>query len=262
MVEQRMDGRTAVVSGGSRGIGAAIALGLAGQGANVAVTYRSDVEGAERVVSRAQELGVRAIAVQADATDRTMVAAMVERVTAELGPIRMLVNNNATQRRVPFLELTDEVWETIMTVNVQGYFIVGQEVARAMVSAGQGGAIVNVTSIAQDQVAPNQTAYSTSKAATWMLTRQMAYELAAHHIRVNALAPGLTETDLNRADLADQEFREMRVSRIPLGFIAEPEHHVAAALYLLGDGAKYTTGSCVTVDGGNAMLGPAATFSS
>lgn len=259
-MEQRFDGRTAVVSGGSRGIGAAIALGLAGEGAQLAITYRGDQHGAEQVAEQARGQGVQALAIQADARDRSAVAAMVARVTDELGPIGLLVNNGATQRRVPFLELTDEDWKTIMSVNLDGYFVVGQEVARAMVEAGRGGAILNVTSNAQDQVAPNMTAYSVSKAAGWKLTQQMAYELAAHDIRVNALAPGLTETDLNRADLADEEYRAARLSRIPLGLIAEPQDHVAAALYLLSDGARYATGSCVTVDGGNVMLGPSSTF--
>jgi NAD(P)-dependent dehydrogenase (short-subunit alcohol dehydrogenase family) len=127
-----------------------------------------------------------------------------------------------------------------------------------MVAQGQGGVIVNVTSGGQDSVAPNMTHYNVSKAAALKLTMQMAYELAPYSIRVNALAPGLTETDINRVDLANETFRNGRLSRIPLGFIGTPEDQVGGLLYLVSDEAHYVTGECLRVGGGSVLMGPAA----
>lgn len=250
-------GRRAIVTGGGRSIGRALALGLARAGADLAIVYRQDAGAAESAAAEARSAGVQALAVQADTADAQQVRAMVERVVAALGGIDILINNAGTQSRVPFLELSEDEWRRVLRTNLDGYFLVGQAVARRMVADERGGCIVNVTSVAQAAVAPNMTHYTVSKAGAYMLTRQMAYELAPYGIRVNALAPGLTETDLNRADLAEPQFRQQRLSRIPLGFIAEPDDHVGALLYLVSDAARYVTGECITVDGGNSMLGPA-----
>jgi NAD(P)-dependent dehydrogenase (short-subunit alcohol dehydrogenase family) len=205
------------------------------------------------VVAEAGRLGVRAISIQADAGDAAQVQAMVERVITEFGGIDVLVNNAGTQKRIPYIDLSEAEWRRVLRTNLDGCFLVGQAVARKMVAAGGGGVIVNVTSVAQSMVAPNMTQYNVSKAGALALTKQMALELAPHGIRVNALAPGLTETDINRADLADEAFRALRLSRIPLGFIAEPEDHVGALLYLVSDAARYVTGTSLAVDGGASM---------
>ena len=258
MSDSRLQGKTAIVAGGGRGIGAAIAVGLARQGANVAVTYAANQDAAEDTAEAVRAAGSRALAIQADSRDRAMVGAMVTRTAEALGPVDILVNNAGTQQRIPFLDIPDDAWREIFSVNVDGLFVMGQEVARTMVAAGNGGSIVSVTSVAQSQVAPNMTVYNASKAAAFALTRQMAYELAPHGIRVNCLAPGLTETDLNRQDLADETFRAQRLGRIPLGYIAEPEDQVAAAVFLVSDEARYVTGACLGVDGGADLTGPPA----
>ena len=252
-----LTGKRALVTGGGRGIGRALGLGLARSGADLAIVYRTDTGAAEAVAEEARRAGVRALAIRADTGDGAQVRAMVDRVVAELGGLDILVNSAGTQSRIPFLELPEEEWRRVLRTNLDGYFLVGQAVARQMVAAGDGGAIVNVTSINQSAVAPNMAHYNVSKAGAYALTRQMAYELAPYGIRVNALAPGLTETDLNRADLAEPTFRQQRLGRIPLGFIAEPDDHVGALLYLVSDAARYVTGACIGVDGGNGMLGPA-----
>jgi NAD(P)-dependent dehydrogenase (short-subunit alcohol dehydrogenase family) len=256
-MQVNLTGQRAIVTGGGRSIGRSIALALASSGADVAIVYIKDTQSAESVVEQIRQSGRRALAVQADTGDGAQVREMVERVVAELGGIDILVNNAGTQSRVPFLDLPEEEWRRVLRTNLDGYFLVGQTVARQMVAADRRGAIVNVTSIAQSLAAPNMTHYSVSKAGALALTRQMAYELAPHRIRVNAVAPGLTETDLNRADLADSEFRAQRLSRIPLGFIGDPDDQVGTVLYLVSDAARYVTGTCISVDGGNSMLGPA-----
>jgi len=253
-----LTGKRVLVTGGSRGIGRAIAVGLAKAGAHVAIVYRQDQAQAEKTRNEIAALGVQALAVQGDTGDEGRVQALVQTVTEELGGIDVLVNNAGTQKRIPFLKLPIEEWRRVMRTNLDGYFVVGQAVARHMVARDYAGVILNVTSGAQTAVAPNMTQYNVSKAGAMALTRQMAYELAAYGIRVNALAPGLTETDMNRKVLADEGSRSMRLGRIPLGFIGEPEDQVGAALFLVSDAARYVTGACIYVDGGNSMLGPAS----
>ncbi|HYU18614.1 MAG TPA: glucose 1-dehydrogenase [Chloroflexota bacterium] len=255
-----LTGRRAIVTGGGRGIGRALALGLARSGANLAIIYRQDGAAAESAVEEARRHGVRGLSVQADTADGSQARAAVGRVAAELGGVDILINNAGLLSRVPFLELAEDEWRRVLRTNLDGYFVVGQAVARQMVAAGTGGVIVNVTSVNQSVVGPNLTHYSVSKAGAFALTQQMAYELAPYGIRVNALAPGMIETDINRADLTDPAFRAGRLSRIPLGFVAEPADLVGALLYLVSDEARYVTGSCVIVDGGSSMLGPAGLY--
>jgi len=248
-------GRRAVVTGGGRGIGRALALGLARSGAHLALVYHQNAGAAEQTAVDARELGVDATAIQADTSDQAQVERMVELVVDRLGGIDVLVNNAGTLSRHPFLDLSFEEWRRVLSTNVDGYFLVGQAVARHMVGTQTRGAIVNVTSGNQSVLALNGTHYVVSKSAAWALTRQMALELAPFGIRVNALAPGLTETDMNRADLANPEYRQARLERIPLGMMGEPEDQVGALLYLVSDAARYVTGTSVVVDGGGMLLG-------
>ena len=252
----RLDGKRALVTGGSRSIGRGIALGLAREGADVAVNYRRSREDAENTVCRIEEMGRRAVAVRGSTASR----ADVERLAAEahdfLGGLDILVNNAGILRRTPFLDIAEEEWDAIQSVNLKGYFLVGQAVARRMVEDETAGAIVNVSSAGQAVAAPNLTHYCVSKAGVEMLTKQMALELAPHGIRVNAVAPGLIETDLNRADIARDEFRERRLARIPLGKIGVPDDVVGAVVYLASnEEARLVTGASLFIDAGQTIWG-------
>lgn len=248
----KLAGQIALVTGGSRSIGRAIALGLAREGANVAVNYIAHAEEAQSAVREIEALGRRGLAVRADTAKGGEVQAMVQEVENRLGPIDILVNNAGVQKRVFFLELEEADWDWMQGVNLKGYFLVGQAVARRMKARGRG-RIINVSSEAGGFPAPRMTAYCVSKAGVAMLTKCMALELAAHGIRVNALAPGLTRTDINRKDLEDEAFLKMRLNRIPLGRVLNPEDLVGAAVFLASTDSDMMTGMTLQVDGGRGI---------
>lgn len=248
----RLAGKITLVTGGSRSIGRAIALAFAREGADVAVNYVQRAAEAERVVREIQALGRRALAVRADTSKRAEVQAMVDEVWTHLGPIDVLVNNAGILKRVFFLDLEERDWDAILDVNLKGCYLVGQAVAARMKPRGRG-KIINVTSDAASLPAPRVSAYCVSKAGVAMLTRCMALELAQHGIRVNALAPGLTLTDINRDALADEAFLKMRLERVPLGRVMSPEDLVGAAIFLASADSDMATGITVQVDGGRSI---------
>lgn len=248
----KLEGKVALVTGGSRSIGRAIGLAFAREGASVAVNYISHAEAAQNAVREIEALGRRALAVRADTSRRSQVQAMVEEIETRLGPIDILVNNAGVQKRVFFLDLAEEDWDWMLGVNLKGYFLVGQAVATRMKARGRG-KIINVSSEAAGFPAQRMTAYCVSKAGVAMLTKCMALELAPHGIRVNALAPGLVRTDINRKDLEDESFLKMRVARIPLGRVMNPEDLVGAAVFLASPESDSMTGATLQVDGGRSI---------
>ncbi len=246
----RLEGKTALVTGGSRGIGRAIAVGLAGAGADVAISYTASAAAAAQVVDEARRLGRRAIAVQADAADRHAVERLVDSAWTAFGRIDCLVNNASIILRAPLLELRPEDLERVFKVNVVGYLLTSQAVVRRMLASGRNGSIINVSSAYQRVAAPGQTAYCVSKGAVAMLTKQMALELGRDGIRVNSICPGVIQTDMNRDALSDAEYRQKRLNRIPLGRLGEPGDLVGAAIFLASDECGYLTGAELFVDGG------------
>ena len=252
----RLEGKRALVTGGSRSIGRGIAVGLAREGADVAVGYRKSPGDAGNAVREIEALGRRASAVQGSTDSQTDVARLVAEAHGFLGGLDILVNNAGVLKRTPLLEIGEEEWDAIQNVNLKGYFLVGQAAARRMIEDGTPGAIVNVSSAGQAVAAPNLTHYCVSKAGVEMLTKQMALELAPHRIRVNAIAPGLIETDMNRADIAEADFRTRRLARIPLGVIGVPEDLVGAVVYLASnDEARLVTGASLFIDAGQTIWG-------
>jgi len=248
----KLAGRIALVTGGSRSIGRAIALAFAREGADVAINYVHHSEDALSAVREIEALGRRGLAVKADTSQRAQVHAMVEKVTARLGSIDVLVNNAGVQKRVYFLDLEEADWDWMLGVNLKGYFLVGQAVAAGMKARGKG-KIINVSSEAGGFPAQRMTAYCVSKAGVAMLTKCMALELAQYGIRVNALAPGLTRTDINRKDLEDETFLKARLTRIPLGRVMAPEDLTGAAVFLASTDSEMMTGMTLQVDGGRGI---------
>jgi glucose 1-dehydrogenase len=248
--ELQLQDKVALVTGASRGIGRAIAVALAKEGADVAVNFVSDSAGAERTALAVKEAGRRSAVVQADVTQRQQVEAMVTQVLQHFGRIDILVCNAGVLTRTPFLEVTDEQWEKVLRTNLTGPFVVGQTVARHMAQRGSG-KIVNVTSEVAERALPTLSHYCASKGGLRQLTKAMAIELAPYGINVNAVAPGATETDINRERLAIPEERKRRLTRVPVGRFNQPEDVARAVVFLASSGSDTMVGATVAVDGGS-----------
>jgi NAD(P)-dependent dehydrogenase (short-subunit alcohol dehydrogenase family) len=245
----RLEGKVAFVTGGSRGIGRACALALAKEGADLAVSYFRNRIAAGEVVAMIEKFGRRAKAYQADTSEPSQVESMVKEALKDYGKIDILLNNAGVLKRSPFLEIGEEEWDRIIGTDLKGYFLVGQAVAKHMVER-RSGVVINISSANQQLAALNLTHYCVAKAGVAMLTKCMALELSPYNVRVNAIAPGLIETDLNRGELADREFRNRRLARIPLKIIGNPEDITGAVIFLASEDARLSTGQTLFLDAG------------
>jgi 3-oxoacyl-[acyl-carrier protein] reductase len=233
----------ALVTGASRGIGAAIARALAADGWPVAVNYRSDREGAERVVGEIEEQGGRALALQGDVADPAAADTLVERVEEELGPVLVLVNNAGTRADALSPQLDDEAWAHVLETNLSGAFRVTRRALKPMIRR-RFGRIINVASIVGRRANPGQANYAASKAGLEAFTKTVAAEVARRKVTVNAVAPGLVETELT-AGLGNG-----LLEAVPARRAGTPEEVAACVRFLASDEASYVTGATLTVDGG------------
>lgn len=247
----RLHGKKALITGaGSYGIGRAIALGLAREGAEVAIHYHSRPDVADSVVADIEALGRRAFALQADLGEAEVCRRLVREAGGRLGGLDIVVTAAAAIYRKPILEITDAEWDHMMALNLRGTFACATEAARIMRAHGTKGRIILIGSIVQQLALAGQIAYGVTKAGVAQLARGMAYELAPDGITVNVIAPGATLTDFNREYLSDPKVRQSRLAAIPMGRLGDPEDMVEAALYLASPKAAYTTGITMFVDGG------------
>ena len=247
----RLAGKVALVTGAQQGIGRAIAVALARDGADVGVNFLDDGAAAESVAGEIRGLGRRAVTVQGDVSQAASVGGMVKTVVDALGPPEVLVYHAGVVPRSSFLELSEGEWDHVLGINLKGGFLCAQAVARVLVAAGRPGAVVNISSSAVRGDARG-VHYSSSKAGVVGLTRAMALALAPHRIRVNAIAPGLTDTAQPRYGNTEEQIAE-RAREIPLGRIAQPDEIAKVAVFLATSDAGWITGELIHVNGGFYM---------
>ncbi len=228
-----------------------MAIAFARDGADVGINYLDDRAAAEGVAEEVRKAGGRVALVEGDVSDVKQIDAMVTRVTQALGGLDVLVNNAGVYPRVPFLEMREADWDFLLDVNLKGTFFCAQAAARAMIAGRRRGVIINLASQAV-RGAPRGVHYSASKGGVVAMTRAMALELAPHDIRVNAVAPGLTDTAQPRYGHNEEELAGM-ARAVPLGRMAQPDDIASVAVFLASDEARYITGQTVHVNGGSYM---------
>ena len=246
----RFEGKSAIVTGASRGIGREIALLLAKEGARVAVNYSGSKDKADEVVQLITAAGGEAFAIQADVSDADSVKKMVDQTVETFGSIDILVNNAGITKDNLLMRMKEDEWDDVMNINLKGVFLCTKGVTRQMMRQ-RAGKIVNVASIVGVSGNPGQANYVAAKAGVIGFTKTAAQELASRNINVNAVAPGFITTDMT--DALSEEVKNQMLAMIPLGKLGSPEDVAKTVMFLLSDDAAYITGQTIHIDGGMVM---------
>ena len=250
-MKKRLENKTIIVTGSSRGIGKACAVQCAKNGANVAVHGRSVTNALKNTVAEINAFGANVIPVTGDVSSKTDVERIVKDVVEKFGTINGLINNAGIAHFSSFLEISEEDWDRTMAINAKGPFLMTQAVAKTMISAKRSGRICNVTSISGEKAtSPMQVAYCSSKGAANMFTKITALALAEHNITVNAILPGTIETDINRDVLADEKITKGIIDATPLKCLGDTDDVAHATVYFMSDESKWVTGTLMAIDGG------------
>lgn len=246
----RLEGKVAIVTGASSGIGQAIAIAFAKEGASVVVDYVGDPSVAEETLSKIKADSGKAIAVQADVSNPDQVSALLKQTLAAFTRLDIFVNNAGIEKKFAFVDYPFEEWQKILAVNLTGTFLCSQAAARQMIAQGGGGRIINISSIHEDLAFPLNAPYSTTKGGIRMLMRTVAVELAPHRITVNNIGPGAIFTPIDKDVESDSKLNEQILAEIPMGRWGKPEEVAQLAVYLASEDASYVTGSTHFIDGG------------
>lgn len=245
----KLTGVCSIVTGGAKGIGRAITLALAAEGADVAIIGKADLASAEKVAKEVEGLGRRGLPLMADVTHKDSVDRMVRDVLDTFGKIDVLVNNAGTNIRGPLEEISEEEWDHVVSVNLKGVFLCSKCAGREMIRSHRGN-IINIAGASAHRCYAENGAFGPSKAAVINLTTQMAVEWAKHNIRVNAVSPGPIMTPATRARIKDKDIRR-RIEKIPMARVGKPEEVARTVVFLASDDSSYITGQSVVVDGGS-----------
>jgi glucose 1-dehydrogenase len=247
---KRLEGKIALVTGGDQGIGRGIALRFAEEGADVAIGFRSNKEGADETTRDIQKLGKRGIAIQGDVSKIEDGRGLVSEAIKQLGRIDVLVNNAGLERSADFWDVTEQDFDLVLNVNLKGVFFITQAVVRHLMETKRPGKVVNISSVHEELPFPHFASYCASKGGLKMLARNLAIELAPFGITVNNIAPGAIETPINKKLLNDPAKLGELLEKIPLRRLGKPEDVAGLAAFLASSDADYVTGTTYFVDGG------------
>jgi glucose 1-dehydrogenase len=251
-----LEGKVAIVTGGNTGIGQAVVVELAAQGAKVVIDYVSNEQATEDLEQKLKALGETAVAVEADVSKLDDLQRMVDTAVSSFGRLDILVNNAGIETRTSVLDTTEDQYEKVLAINLKSAFFGTQIAAKQMIAQGGGGRIINMTSVHEDWPMPGNTAYCLAKGGMRMLTRTAGVELAPHNICVVGVGPGAVDTPINAQTVADPKALALLNSSIPLGRLAEPEEIASVVAFLAGPGASYITATTIFADGGIMQSSP------
>jgi glucose 1-dehydrogenase len=245
-----LDGKVAIVTGGNTGIGKSIVLALAQEGANIVIDYIADPQATEDLEQQVAGLGDKAIGVEADVSKVADLQKLVDAAVKSFGRVDIMVNNAGVETRTSVLETTEAQYEKVLEINLKSAFFGTQLAAKQMIAQGDGGRIINITSVHEDWPMPGNTPYCLSKGGVRMLTRTAGVELGPHGITVVGVGPGAVATPINTSTMKDPAKMKTLDAAIPLGRMAQPEEMGSVVAFLAGDGASYITATTVFADGG------------
>ncbi len=253
---EALQGKVAIVTGGNTGIGAAVVIALADQGAKVVIDYVAHPDATEELERKLHALGDTAVGVEADVSKVEDIQRMIDTAVSNFGRLDVMVNNAGIETRTSVLDTTEGQFEKVMAVNLKSAFFGTQLAAKQMIAQGGGGRIINMTSVHEDWPMPGNTAYCLSKGGMRMLTRTAGVELAPHNICVVGVGPGAVNTPINAQTINDPAALAKLNSAIPIGRMAEPEEIASVVAFLAGDGASYVTATTIFADGGIMQSSP------
>ncbi|MGA3148733.1 MAG: glucose 1-dehydrogenase [Acidimicrobiales bacterium] len=251
-----LKGKVAVVTGGNTGIGKAVVLALAAEGASIVIDYVSDPGAAEALEEQVRALGDQVVAVNADVSKIPELEKLIGAAVSNFGRLDIMVNNAGIETRTSVLDTTEDQYERVLAINLKSAFFGTQLAAKQMISQGGGGRIINMTSVHEDWPMPGNTPYCLSKGGMRMLTRTAGVELAPHNVLVVGVGPGAVDTPINATTVSDPAALKKLDDAIPIGRLAQPEEIASVVVFLAGDGASYLTATTIFADGGIMQSSP------